>query len=219
MPTPAIATIYLETRQRIDDLVRPLGPEELARPVDTCPGWTVHDVVSHLAGTVDWALAGRLQGPPNDEETAAQVAERAETPTRALLDHWAEVAPGFAEVAAAADIWPAAIDVVTHEHDIRHGLRQPGARDTDAVATLADLLVGGWKPSRPVEVVTERSSTTRGTGDEPALVLRTTDFEIMRVRLGRRNRRQLAGLDWSGDPGAVLDELVVFGPSQIDIDE
>ncbi|MCO8128944.1 hypothetical protein NHL50_17170 [Acidimicrobiia bacterium EGI L10123] len=32
MATPEIATIYLAARQRIDDLVRPLEPAELARP-------------------------------------------------------------------------------------------------------------------------------------------------------------------------------------------
>ena len=37
--------------------------------------------------------------------------------------------------------------------------------------------------------------------------------------MGRRSRAQLAGLDWSGDPAPVLDHLVVFGPSPLDIAE
>lgn len=219
MPTPEIAAIYLGARQRIDDLVRPLGPDELALPVPACPGWTVHGVVSHVVGNVEWALAGRLQGLPSDEDTAEQVAERADTPTTELLDRWAAAAPAFADIVAEADVWPAAIDLVTHEHDIHHGLGRPGARDTDAVRHLAGLVVGWWTPSRPVLVTTPSGSATRGAGHDAPVELRTDEFEILRVRLGRRSRRQLAALDWSEDPGSLLDELTIFPPSAVDIDE
>lgn len=219
MPTPEIAITYLAARQRIDDLVRPLVADDLARSVPACPGWTVHAVVSHLAATPEWAAAGRLRGVPSDEDTAAQVAELADVPTDEVLDRWASTAPAFAEMAAAADIWPAAIDVVTHEHDIRHGLGRPGDRDTEGVGTLADLLVRSWSPSRAVEVVTPNRTIRRGPRDEEPVRWTSTDFEVLRARLGRRSRRQLAAMDWSGEPGPLLDELAVFPPSATDIDE
>lgn len=219
MATPEIASIYLAARQRIDDLVRPLEPAELARPVPTCPGWTVHAVVSHLAATPEWAAAGRLRGIPSDEDTAAQVAELAGTPTVEVLDRWATTAAGFAELAAGADIWPAAIDVVTHEHDIRLGLDRPGDRDTEAVGTLAGLLLAWWSPSRPVEVVTPTRTVRRGPEDGSHVCWTSTDFEVLRARLGRRSRGQLAAMGWSADPGPVLDELTVFPPSEIDVVE
>jgi uncharacterized protein (TIGR03083 family) len=219
MPTPQIATIYLAARQRIDDLVRPLGPDDLRRPVPTCPGWTVHGTVSHLAATPEWAAAGRLRGLPSDEDTAEQVAEMAEIPTPAVLDRWAASAPAFAEMVAAADIWPAAIDVVTHEHDIRHGLGRPGERDSESVRRLAELLVQGWTPSRPVEVVTQNRTVRCGPAEGETIRWSSTDFEVLRARLGRRSRAQLAAMDWSQDPGALLDELAVFTPAEADIDE
>lgn len=219
MPTPQIATIYLAARQRIDDLVRPLGPDDLRRPVPTCPGWTVHGTVSHLAATPEWAAAGRLRGLPSDEDTAEQVAEMAEIPTPAVLDRWAASAPAFAEMVAAADIWPAAIDVVTHEHDIRHGLGRPGERDSESVRRLAELLVQGWTPSRPVEVVTPNRTVRCGPAEGETIRWSSTDFEVLRARLGRRSRAQLAAMDWSQDPGALLDELAVFTPAEADIDE
>jgi len=37
--------------------------------------------------------------------------------------------------------------------------------------------------------------------------------------MGRRSRSQLTALDWSGDPSAVLDHLVVFGPATADVIE
>ena len=51
------------------------------------------------------------------------------------------------------------------------------------------------------------------------LTLRTTDFEVLRMRLGRRSRRQVAALDWSEDPGDVLDEVSVFPLAEHDIEE
>ncbi|HEU5081821.1 MAG TPA: maleylpyruvate isomerase family mycothiol-dependent enzyme [Acidimicrobiales bacterium] len=218
MPTPEIASTYLDARRRIDDLVRPLAADDLARPVPACPGWTVHGVVSHLVGIVDWAGAGRLQGLPTDDDTAAQVAERVDVPTVELLDHWADTAPGMADFGAAADIWPIAIDAVTHEHDIRHALGDRAGRDEPAIELLAGVLLGSWSPSRTVQVVTPSRTATCGADGEP-LTLRTTDFEVLRMRLGRRSRRQLAALDWSDDPGDVLDEVAVFPPAELDIEE
>ena len=219
MATPRIATIYLAARQRIDDLVRPLGPDELRRPVPSCPGWTVHGTVSHLAATPEWAAAGRLRGLPSDEDTAEQVAELAEVPTAEVLDRWAASAPAFAEMVAAADIWPPAIDVVTHEHDIRHALGRPGERESESVGALAQLVLRGWTPSRPVEVVTPDRTVRCGPAEGEAIRWTSTDFEVLRARLGRRSRAQLAAMDWSQEPGALLDELAVFPPAEADIDE
>ena len=219
MPTPLIASTYLVAQERIDELVRPLDDAGLARPVPACPGWTVRSVVSHLAATPEWVATGRLSGLPTDEDTAAQVAELAEVAVPDVLDRWAASAPVFAEMVAAGDVWPAVIDVVTHEHDIRHALGRPGARDSDAVALLADVLLRWWSPSRPVEVVTANRTVRRGPEGEDRVRWTSTDFEVVRARMGRRSRAQLTAMDWSGDPGGLLDELTVFPPAATDLDE
>lgn len=219
MPTPQIASTYLAAHQRIDDLVRRLDDDVLARPVQACPGWTVRSVVSHLAATPEWAAAGRLSGLPTDDDTAAQVAELADVAMPEVLDRWAASAPAFAEMAAAGDVWPAVIDVVTHEHDIRHALAQPGARDSEAVALLAGVLLRWWSPTRAVEVVTADRTVRRGPEDEEPVRWTSTDFEVVRARMGRRSRSQLAAMDWSADPGGLLDELTVFPPAATDLDE
>lgn len=219
MPAPEIATTYLDARQRIDDLVRPLDPDALATPVAACPGWSVRDVVCHLAGTVAWAAEGRLRRIPSDDDTAAQVAELADVDLADVLDRWAAMAPTFAEAVAEREIWPAAIDVVTHEHDLRQALGRPGARDTDTVRRLADVLLRSWSPERPVEVARGDRTTRVGPDAGDVIRWRTDDFEVLRVRMGRRSRAQLAALDWSADPGPVLDGIVVFGPAGADLDE
>lgn len=219
MPTPEIATIYLDAHHRIDALVRGLDDAEVSAPVPACPGWSVGDVVRHLAASVSWAAEGRLRGLPTDEDTAAQVAELADVPVPEVLDRWALGAPGFAELLAGADIWPGAIDVVTHEHDIRHAVDRPGARDVDGVRRLADQLLAWWSPSRAVEVVLPDRSVRVGADGGDVLRWRTDHFEVLRARLGRRSRAQLSALDWSDDPGPVLDELAVFPPASVDIAE
>ncbi len=219
MPTPRIATVYLAARQRIDDLVRPLPDDDLEAPVPACPGWTVHAVVSHLTAIPEWAAAGRIRGIPTDEDTAAQVAELADVPTVEVLDRWGASAPGFSEILAAADIWPAAIDAVTHEHDIRHALGRPGDRDSDDVQLLAGVALQGWAPTRPVEVATPSGTARFGPAEGDAARWVTTDFEVLRARLGRRSLRQLAAMDWSEDPSEVLGDLALFTPAEVDIEE
>lgn len=219
MSTPEIAAIYLDAQQRIDALVRDLDDAQLAASVAACPGWAVGDVVRHLAATVAWAAEGRLQGLPTDEDTATQVAELADVPVDEVLDRWAEGAPEFAQLLADAAIWPGAIDVVTHEHDIRQAVGRPGARDVDGVRVLATLLLRWWSPSWPVEVATEGQVVRVGSAHGEAIRWRTDDFEVLRARLGRRSRAQLAQLDWSADPGPLLDELTVFPPAASDIVE
>jgi hypothetical protein len=66
-----------------------------------------------------------------------------------------------------------------------------------------------------VEDAEYHSGPERGT----EIRLRTTRFEALRWRTGRRSRGQLAALDWSGDPTPVLDHLYLFGPANADIVE
>ena len=58
-----------------------------------------------------------------------------------------------------------------------------------------------------------------GPDGAPELVLRTSRFETLRWRLGRRSRGQMEQLDWSANPHAVLDHLPLFGPARQDLIE
>lgn len=228
---PDLAALYRETRVRLVGLVGGLGPDELAAPVPACPGWSVADVVGHLAGVTEDAVAGRLAGPPDEATTAEEVARFRGRPIREVVGAWEELAPSFEEAIAASRVWPAVMDVAAHEQDIRGALGRPGARDTEVVRAGADRLLRGLRPPVPVLVRVEDGAYRLGpgAGDDPdpgarpsggpALELATTRFEAFRWRLGRRSRAQLAGLAWSADPAAVLDHLVVFGPSEEDIVE
>ena len=223
MPTaePDLALLYRDTRGRLSDLLLSLDAQELAAPVPACPGWTVADVSYHLFGVVEDVLAGRLTRPPTDAETAVQVERHRGRPVAEVVSAWEAAAAPFEELIGGAKVWPAVLDVATHEQDIRGALGRPGGRDSEAVRVGADGLLGFLELPAPVRFECEDLVKRVGPEDagEDEIVLRTTRFETLRWRLGRRSRAQMERADWSGDPAPVLDHLFVFGPSPHDIIE
>jgi uncharacterized protein (TIGR03083 family) len=216
-----LAAMYLDTHARLSELVAGLDRAAVATAVPACPGWSVADVVAHVTAVADDALAGRLTGPPSDEQTAEQVARYKDVPVDDVLSAWSELAPKFAEVVGAFEVWPAALDVAAHEQDVRGALGLPGYRDTDIVRSGAARLVRLLNPPRSLVVEVEDAmfpvEGADGAADE--LRLRTTRWEVFRFRLGRRSRAQLAAMAWSGDPAPILDHLAIFGPARADVVE
>jgi uncharacterized protein (TIGR03083 family) len=217
--TPDLAALYRGTRERVTGLVTGLGAAALAVQVPACPAWTVRDVLAHLTAITEDARDGRLAGIPDDEQTAAQVARFQAADLPVILARWAAAAPGFEQTVADRAIWPAVIDVVSHEHDIRGALGRPGARDSDAVWHAAGWLLTHLRLPVPVRITAEDAEFRAGPPGEPGLQLVTTRFEALRWRMGRRSRAQLAALGWSGDPAPVLGRLTVFGPAATDVIE
>ncbi len=216
---PDLSALYQDTQARLAALVAGLDAAALATPVPACPGWSVQDVVAHELAVTQDALAGRLTGPPTEEQTAAQVARFRGHDIGDMLAAWAVTAPQFGEIAAAFEVWPAVIDIVSHEQDIRGALGRPGGRDCEAVRLCAGGLISYLTPPAPVRVIVEDAEFRVGPDDGDELTLLTCRFEALRWRMGRRSRAQLAALDWSGDPAPVLDHLTIFGPTASDIIE
>lgn len=221
LPDTDLGRLYSGTRERLSELVLGLHDDELAAPVPACPGWSVSDVMFHLLAGVEDVMAGRLTGPPTDAHTAGQVARHRGTPVRSVVEAWSELAPPFEELIGRAAVWPAVLDLATHEQDIRGALGRPGARDSEVVRLGAERLLALLQPPVPLRVVCEDFEHQAGPAgaSDPELVLRTTRFETFRWRLGRRSRSQVLGYDWSADPSAVIDQLFIFGPSRTDIVE
>jgi uncharacterized protein (TIGR03083 family) len=221
-----LAWLYRDTMARVTSLVAGLTDAELARSMPACPAWTVRDVIGHLTAIPEDAIAGRLTGIPSDEVTAGQVARLAGLPVADVLARWAAVAPEFEKVVTAHRVWPAVIDVASHEQDIRGALGRPGARDCGAVRACTRRLLEWLDLPVAVRISTEDGEYLTGSnaaGSDaaglPELRLRTSRFEAFRWRMGRRSRAQIAALSWSADPAPVLDHLVVFGPAERDVIE
>ncbi len=140
----------------------------LATPVPACPGWLVQDVVAHLAAVVEDALAGRLTGPPSEEQTAVQVARYKGRPMTQTLAEWTAGAPKFEEIISAFDVPQAVIDVASHEQDIRGALACPGRGTPRRSGGWAAGCLRGLRTPVPVRVTVEdaefRGRRRRGWG-------------------------------------------------------
>lgn len=218
-PSPSdLGAAYAESRDRLAGVVA-AAPDPKAVAVPACPGWSVHDALSHLVAVAEDVLAGRLTAPPGDETTAGQVARRRDRPTGEVLEEWAELSPRIEELLRGVTIWPVVLDVLSHEHDVRAALGAPGGRDLPIISTGAAQMLSWYQP--PVALTVRMGGRTfeHRDGGDPGLALDTDAFEVFRFRLGRRSRRQLAAMAWTGDPAPLLDSLTVFGPSPLDIIE
>ncbi|MGI9052697.1 MAG: maleylpyruvate isomerase family mycothiol-dependent enzyme [Ilumatobacteraceae bacterium] len=203
---------YRASRERLTDLLADLDAGDWSQPVPACPGWRVHDVVAHLVGVIEDGMAGKLDGPPDDSVTAEEVLRHRDDAPAELLARWQELAPLFEAVVTEREVWPAAFDALSHEHDIRGALGRPGSRSDVSVQLAAQLLIEGLDVAAVVHADLEHASVSSPPVDGPQLTVRTTAFEVLRLRLGRRSRDQVLALEWSSPPGDVVDELFVFGP-------
>jgi uncharacterized protein (TIGR03083 family) len=229
-----IGSTYAEGRGRIIELVAHLPPEASEAPVPTCPGWSVHDVVAHLAGSCADVAAGRTDGITTAAWADAQVAARKGRSMAALVEEWTGAA---SRLEAAADRFPPPLgtvwilDLATHEHDIRTALGRPGARDARGVGIGLALLVGGAlhgsmyaRALGPLAVRTPERAWIVGVDaadGPPKDSVEASAFELFRGLTGRRSRAQIAALKWSDDPEPYLDAFQVasFTTSAVDIDE
>jgi uncharacterized protein (TIGR03083 family) len=222
----ACATAYRALRTRVSDLVRNSDPAAVDAMAPATPEWRVRDIVAHVSGVNTDIVNGNLNGVATDEWTDAQVATRRDWSIEELLDEWetngSTVEANVAMLGSAAGQW--VYDACTHEHDIRHALGAPGARDTDAVAIgfsfgthwLGATLDGKGAPG--LDLATDAGSKAVGTGD-PRVALRVDRFELLRAMTGRRSLAQMAAYDWGGPPQAALLILGPFSPRGADFVE
>ncbi|MEX2628136.1 MAG: maleylpyruvate isomerase family mycothiol-dependent enzyme [Ilumatobacteraceae bacterium] len=217
---PSIGELYLASQQSFAEFACGLGEREWRTPVGCCPGWTVRDVLSHVAGLADDLVAGRVEGAATDPWTAVQVERWRDAPVDELLAQWESQAPTVAELLDQLGEIRPPIDCCSHEHDVRAALGRPGNRDS-AVIEWALAGIATASTPNPVEIVLRdgrRFPTGAGT---PGLTVSGLDpFEVFRSRLGRRSATQVRAYDWSAPPtDDVLGGWFLFGPNDADIHE
>jgi hypothetical protein len=104
-------------------------------------------------------------------------------------------------------------DAVTHEHDIRHAVGAPGARDVPAIDMVFDWVVWGRSmggaPKLRFDVGGEVVES--GSGDDVVATVTASRFELVRAITGRRSRSEIEAYGW--DPpadAAVLLAAPIF---------
>jgi len=161
---------FAGTAGAVVDLARACSSDDLARPTD-CPGWTVHDQISHVAGVEAW-LAGhrdpRVETPPYEHirnslgkkveyavevrrgragaevlaELESVLAERLSTLGDPALTDSSVIDGPFGPDQAATVVLMRTFDVWVHEQDIRCALGRPGNLDSPAAAVCVSTIMG-----------------------------------------------------------------------------
>jgi uncharacterized protein (TIGR03083 family) len=216
VPIRGAGAAYRLVRARIDALVRGRdGIADLAVPA--CPGWTIRQVIAHLAGVAQDIVALNLETKGTRPWADAQVERLGERSIDDLLDLWGRSLDAVsANLALASDpgVCQLVFDTLTHEHDIRGALGEPGSRAGDLAfkAALGFVTTMGDQFIRQAELPTLRLTTpTIGSvqlGDPHAarghVALSVSDFEALRAFGGRRSVAQLRALPWDGDPTNLM---------------
>jgi uncharacterized protein (TIGR03083 family) len=196
---------YHGVRMRVTDLVTAAGDGASRQVAPATPDWTVKDNLAHLAGVTADILRGNLDGVGTTRWADAQVEARRNVDVTALLTEWDTCASTVETMVDQFGKSGAQLvtDAATHEHDIRGGMGQPGARDSDAVE-IAFAFVGAAvgealdATDRGALLVAHDAGTVTFGSGAPTVTLRTTRFEFLRAATGRRCRAQIAAYDWDG---------------------
>ena len=229
-----LAHEYRLARHRITGLVADSSPDIADLPVPTCPAWSVHDLLAHVAGIATEIVMGNPPGGDSQAWVDAIVDSRRARSMSDLLDEWSIHGPAFEEMAAATRRLsvPLSYDTVVHEHDLRHAIGRPGARDSSGVVAAMEVAV--WFMTndldrRALGTVTFRAGGREwvcGSGNvrlELDLDAAGLDvppmWELLRLTGSRRSLGQAQRLPWKGDFPAGLSALLHMDLPVADINE
>lgn len=204
---------YAHVRGTLITLLRRPG-EPGRTPVPSCPGWTVRDVIAHVAGICQ-QVAASLSG---DEAPAAPMVDGLDL--EALLAEW-ERSGRRLDIALARPEHAGKgrrmmMDAFTHELDIRLAIGAPLPAAHPAFPGAFDVVAGGFSASvearglPALRLRTPAGSWTAGDG-EPAAVVSGSVTDMYRSLAGRRTRQQIRQLAWSAEPEPWLPAFT-WGP-------
>jgi hypothetical protein len=216
LPTADAAAAYRLVHRRVDALIRGrAGIAELIVPA--CPAWTIRDTIAHLTGVAEDIVAHNMEHKGTGPWARAQVGRLGRHTVDDLLDRWDQLIEQVAPLLALApqgSVCQLVFDTLTHEHDIRGALNEPGSRTGDPafaaaigfVTTMGDQFIR--HAALPALRLTTPTTSSVQLGDPQAapghLALDISDFEALRSFGGRRSIRQLLALPWRGDPTELL---------------
>lgn len=233
-----VADLYDQLRNEISELVASLDPEALDAPVPATPGWTIKNVVTHLAADATCVITADFPreffasfAEPSaittlNEWTARQVAEREDRSLEELLQEWKASGTELTAMMRGEKPWPEntqmfvdriiLTDAAVHQQDIFGALGIDRARDSAPIkmGLSAYAVAMGWRLSSaglaPLRLDDEDKSYMAGDG-EPHTTVRARRFELFRAMSGRRSPEQISAYEWDGDAGPYLPYFYPYG--------
>ena len=213
-----VADVYLDTYQRFSTLGADLTDDELATPVVACPGWSVKDTIGHVTGIAVDLVAGEGSVAAPDS-TARQVEERRDRPMADVLAEWSGAVEPLVELlrAAGSGLTPVAIDLWSHEQDVRNSVGKPGGRAAPGVWLTLKAAVSADQKVRaaglaPMRLITGEKVWFIGEGAREGadVALELDPYEAARMLMGRRTYEEMAAYPWVGDPTPYLPLIHQF---------
>ena len=199
LPVQQVCDAYSELRTRVSELMRNISREQAQTIVPHCPQWTVKDCLAHMIGVPEDVISGQMDGVATDAWTDRQVQRHAKNSVEDLLAIWEANAPIFGKILPnipQPTISQFMFDQTTHEHDIRHALSTPAARDSSAIAVAEGFLRNFVGRNADTEV-SELANTS------------ITGFRFVRSFSGRRTLDQISAL---GLPANTVAKFVADAP-------
>lgn len=210
------AEAYQRVYRRICTLLE--GQDENAE-VPTCPGWTVKDVVAHLAGFFTTYRSGDPKEAFSPGWGDREVKERQDRSLQECITEWTKLLEDAGDLFESNLGVVAVSDALAHEQDLRSALDLPGGKDDESIVPAVEMGLSfvdqkAQAAELPaLKVVTDDVDRQVGKGD-PAATLRTSTFELFRTLHGRRTVDQVRAMEWDGDPDPWMPVLFVFGPAE-----
>lgn len=213
------AECYRTVRGRMTELAATLTDDQTSVPVPALPAWNVLETYAHLAGVCAEVGGGTLGGPATDADTARQVHARAGRGLAELVAEWNATGPKIEEMLAGPKGYRYYLmvqDSWNHEQDVLGALGLPQRQDDATTRTTAtvmgDMYARAWTKlsvTPAVRVKAESGDWVFGVG-EPIAELQITDFELVRMLIGRRTLEEILDAGWTGDPSEAADRLHYF---------
>lgn len=172
--------IYADAIEAVADLAGRLTDDQLTTAVPATPAWTVHGVLSHVAGTAVDITTGRTEGAPGESWTARQVEERWDAAVPELVAELRGTLPSMTPVITSSDMPAVVWNAVVHLTDITEALGLPRPAE------------GLWLPV--VDALRDRV---------PEPLRGAEDYDLFRVLFTRRSRAQVAALAGGADVGDI----------------
>jgi uncharacterized protein (TIGR03083 family) len=201
------------------ELAAALTDDQTGTPVPALPAWTVLETYAHLAGVSADVCDGVLTGPASDEDTAREVQARKGRSLTELCVEWNAVGPKIEQLLAGPKGYRYHLlvqDAWNHEQDVLAALGLPQQREdatTQTTATImGDLYARAWTKFSVTPAVRVKAGSgdwVFGVGD-PVAELDTSDFELVRMLIGRRTLDEIRDAGWTGDPSEAVDRLHFF---------
>lgn len=235
------AALYDENRLTLAQLVRGLSNEQLLTAVPATPGWTIRDIIGHLAGDAASVATGDFPqqffaafGEPDavvslNEWTNDHVRSRNDLSLSEVLEEWETNAASIADMMRGDKPWPEGIPVIAdrvlltdlgvHQQDIYGALGVQRDREGPLVKMGAAgyVAVLGFRlpPAglAPLRIRAGDSERVSGEGEVGATVS-ASRFELFRAFSGRRSTEQIKGYEWEGDPEPYIPFFYPYGPRE-----